>query len=150
MASLYKHIFSANLTRAILTLGGTIAILGAVLYALNTNNYVIMSILTLVFIAGIYKINNNSLKKITIGHDKVELAFGALFTQNSLEIFDMLDIAGEYKSKAGPKGIPLMVLELRIISTNEVIAEIQPDLTGWKQADLIAISSLLKKPGQQY
>lgn len=136
-------VFSASPIRFVLTFVGTICILAIVLSILNVKLLGILIILSFVVVS--YAWQNHALTKITISPVTVELEFSSWIIRKSTKCFNRVDLVSDYREKAGPKGIMIMTLTLSQLSLHAEIAEIQPDLTGWKESDLLTVDELLKK-----
>ena len=142
-------VFAASRTRARLTLVATLGVITVILAALQTNWTGIGIILAFTILAYLVPLfQGKVLRKVFVGKETVTFEFAAFGTPFSRSE-PRTTVAGVYTTKVGPKGITLRVLQLTATAANELIAEVQPDLTGWKEQDLLALAAVLSKPSYE-
>ena len=122
-------------------MSGTICILAIILLMLGVSSKGIVLISLFVLLS--YSLQKDILTKITVKSMHVELEYIKFILFKSIKCIRKDDVESSYGRSVGPKGIAIMLFELRQLSADAVIAEIQPDLTGWKETDLITLNALL-------
>ena len=141
MSSETTRTFSASRSRFILASLGTMAFMAVVFTVLGLSLKWVL--ITLLLMALVIFLRENVVTKIVITSELLEIYYQNFFIESWFVTVKRPNVLVAYKSKAGPKGMPTMALEIKCLESEEVLAEIQADLTGWKEADLIEISKLL-------
>jgi len=138
-------VFAASATRARLTLLGTLLVLGIILRVLHVDWWGVGLIAALIALSGALPLGSGGLRKVVVYPQSVTFEF-ASFGRRVRRTEDRARVMGRYQPTVGPKGVSLMVLALTDTTTNESIAEVQPDVTGWKEQDLVALAKVLDQP----
>lgn len=123
-------VFAASATRARLTLLGTLVVFGIILRVLHVDWWGVGLGAACLVLCGVLPLRAGVLCKVVVHPQTVTLEF-ATFGRRVRRTEARASIAGMYRSSVGPKGIKLIVLALMDTTTNETIAEVQTDVTGW-------------------
>ena len=138
-------VFVASAIRARLTLIGTLVVFGVVLRILHVDWWGVGLGAACLVLCWALPLRGEVLCKVVVQPQTVTLEF-ASFGRRVRRTKARANIAGLYRSSVGPKGIKLMVLALTDTATNETIAEVQADVTGWREQDLVALAKALSPP----